>query len=192
MADTGWKNPSAEGKNHSEWFYATNVYLSDNNAAITWKNTSCDQQDYYEFGLSVPAGVTIDGIEVSVEAKRVSTFADDFTINVQLSWNGGSSWTDAKQNTWTTTTDTYKSYGGSSDTWGRGWSSDDFSDVNFVAYFYLSAGDTTGFAHEVDHIRIKVYYTESQGSDHTATVSDVVSLDDGVSTQTNYKKTLTA
>jgi hypothetical protein len=60
------------------------------------------------------------------------------------------------------TTDTYASYGGSSDLWSETWTPADINDVDFgVALSVVQAGDDYGVTASVDHIRITVYYTEA-------------------------------
>src|SRR3990167_7791882 len=153
--DTGFLSPSATGEDYNQWTNPTNAYSSNNSYA-----TEVDvnqKQDYYNFTFNIPAGATIDGIEVVLEAKTQDTFWSP-KISVALSYNGGTNYTSEKQTSTLTTSDANYTLGGSTDTWGRTWDDTEFSDTNFRAYVEYNAsigGDTTS----LDHIQIKVYYT---------------------------------
>ena len=58
MADTGWKNPSAEGLVDSEWGSPTNAYTSDDSRANPDDSRWQDEQDYYNFSFGIPAPKT--------------------------------------------------------------------------------------------------------------------------------------
>jgi hypothetical protein len=152
--DTGWKSPTGEGDTYSGWPDATNAYVSDNNDADPVADY---HQDYYGFNLYIPSDATIDGIVVSVEATKPGTHPplDDLTIDCRLTWNDFADQTVKKTQTWNDMIlDEYREFGGSSDTWGRTWSPNDFSNSNFRVHFHsLSSGS-------VDHVRVKVYYSQ--------------------------------
>ena len=155
---TGFRSPSSTGTTWDEWTSPSNAYSSNDSRATTFGLTSTNEQDYSDFSFSVPSGATIDGIEIEVEAQRLQTDQD---LDVQLSWDGGSSFTSAKTNTINTSSDSVYTYGSSVDTWGRTWSDTDFSDANFLLY----AKDTTSTNRTIstDHIRVKIHYTPSGG-----------------------------
>src|SRR5262249_1941315 len=70
--------------------------------------------------LAVPAGTSIRGIEVRLDA-RVDGTSGAPKMCVQLSWDGGVTWTAARSTpTLTTSMATYV-LGTSADTWGRTW-----------------------------------------------------------------------
>ncbi len=73
-ADTTSKSPTSSSVSPSEWTSPSNAYSSDNaySTASDDDGASRDDQRYSSFGFSVPAGATINGIEVALEAK--STF----------------------------------------------------------------------------------------------------------------------
>jgi hypothetical protein len=50
---------------------------------------------------------------------------------VQLSWDGGTTWTTAKQTSTLTTSEATYTLGGTADTWGRTWSATNLSNTNF-------------------------------------------------------------
>jgi len=147
--ETSWKNPSATGDDYNNWTNPENAYTSDNLYAD--EITPGDEQDWYNFNFNVPNGATIDGIQVNVEA--FSTNVEGFAA---LSWDGGSSYTSEKSNSWTS--EENKTFGSSDDPWERTWSSDDFTNGNFR--IKLKRGtQNPGTNLSVDCITIKIYYT---------------------------------
>ena len=152
-ADTTWKTAgSASGDAGWTNFTTTNLASSDNSYAT---NTSGTPYGYISsFAFGVPAGATINGIEVEVEAGSQGTTP----YSVQLSWNYSDptpSWTTAKTDSFTTSADATDYLGGSSDDWGRTWSDSEFSDANFGLRIYRTGG--SGW--RIDRIRVIVYYT---------------------------------
>ncbi|MFW9880345.1 MAG: DUF2341 domain-containing protein, partial [Candidatus Thorarchaeota archaeon] len=114
---TEYQSPSAYGDDHNEWTNPYGGIANDGNRAS--EQTNYDDQDWYNFGFSIPAGVTIEGIQVSIEGSS-SQFGQYVGCNVRLSWNGGGSYTSPKNpQSWSSTNDYYRTVGGSSDTWGR-------------------------------------------------------------------------
>jgi len=65
-------------------------------------NTGKDKHLYYSYGFNLPGGSAINGIEVRLDAKADSTTGSP-KMCVQLSWDGGLTWTAAKTTTTLTT-----------------------------------------------------------------------------------------
>ena len=154
MADTGFKSPTATGDDYDEWSTPTDAYSSDDNYA--WDGGDNTSQDYYDFAFGVPAGATIDGIEIAIEGY---CFEDDqAVIEVEMSWDGGANYTAAgTRNTWIATAESTKTYGGAASLFGRVWDDSEFSDANFRVRVEEILTD---FVFAMDHIQVKVYYTE--------------------------------
>jgi len=163
--DTGWKSPSSNkgidgfGVEHS-WANPANAYLSDNLYATALQG---DQKLYswYNFGLSIPAGATIKGIEVSVEAKADSTTycGDGTKISLRLTKNkndgvGGTGLTPTL-----TSSDAVYTLGSPTDLWYTTWSPSDFGTDFGVSYVSGLCASTPTTLYSIDQIRIKVYYT---------------------------------
>jgi len=161
--DTGFKSPTATGSTVNQWTNPSNAYTSNN--SDTWATASTQKQDYSSFGFSIPAGATIDGIEVSMEGGNVAG-CPVCSVGVDLSWNGTTNYSAQKDISWNNGADTIKTYGGASDTWGRSWAVSEFSDANF--FLRAEATDAVYGAPDVDHIKVKVYYTESAGGVDTS------------------------
>ena len=149
--DTDWRSPSATGDDYNDWATPTNAFISDGLYAT--EDTPNDIQDWYNFNFNVPNGATINGIQTNVEGVA-STNID---ASAALSWNGGIDYTSEKSNSWGSI-EANKTYGGSGDTWGRTWSSDDFKDNNFRVRLRRES-QSSGTPLNIDYITIKVYYT---------------------------------
>jgi len=116
--------------------------------------------DYKTFSFTVPGGNIIDGIEVKIEASQ-SNGARNSTIDAQLSWNNGSGFSAVKTVSSLTTTDTVFTLGGGGDTWGRAWSSGEFSNANFVLRI---TGWSDQFSEiRIDDIKVKVHHRAGGG-----------------------------
>ncbi|MBN1935987.1 MAG: Ig-like domain repeat protein [Anaerolineae bacterium] len=139
-ANTGWRSPTANaadfgGDGDGFERNPTNAYgdgggnaESRNNGVFAGDKT--ERHRYYNYGLNVPTGATIYGIEVRLDWWLDST-GDTNTMGVELSWDGGSNWTSAKTDSQETTSQHTVILGSTTDTWGRTWSPSDFSDANF-------------------------------------------------------------
>jgi hypothetical protein len=111
-----------------------------------------------DFGLSIPEGATITGIQVAVRRATLSGNATDETIQVV---RGGSpvGTNHAKSDAWPTTL-TAASYGGAYDTWGDSWNAADVTSAGFgVSVAPKYTGPASGNEHAyVDSVRVTVFY----------------------------------
>lgn len=150
--DGGWSAPATYTGNNGVTNPA-NAYSSNDARAVF--DSQSDQVDYGNFGLSIPAGATIDGIEVAIEGNRV----DPRTLDISLSWDGGSTFTAAQNVGGTfTTSDRTVILGGTSDTWGRTWSATEFANGTFrVRADAVTSGP--GDTLSVDQLQVRVSYT---------------------------------
>ena len=155
MADTGFLPPTSTGEDYNDWENPSNAFALDSNLARGLVGS--DKQDYYDFSFGVPGGATIDGIEVTVHG---GAYVGGFCrLNVELSWDGGDTYTsEGVTKDWFSSTISTQTWGGSSDEWGRTWSSGDFSDANFRLKV-----DTIFLYPSIDYIIVKVYYTAVAG-----------------------------
>jgi len=169
-ADTGFNPPSANA--NYGWTNPGNAYVSDDSRAVA--DNKNNFVHYYNFGLSIPSGSAINGIEVQVEG---------YTTNsrqavIDLSWNGGSSYTSGSGDKTTNMPGTtaaaeaVRTFGGPTDTWNRTWASGDFT--NFRVR--LNANSSNGALY-IDYIQVKVYYTEPVQPATNPTLSQSCGLD---------------
>ena len=167
--NTGFTAPTAQtaatgGDNNGYESGPTNAFVDGGTEAAdmnsgTNKNTSCtntgkDKHLYYNYGFSFAASA-IQGIEVRLDARTDSNGGAP-KICVEISWDGGTTWTVAKSTNLTTTQTTYI-LGGASDTWGRTWSAGQFSNTNFrVRVTDVSNNANRDFF--LDYIAVNVTY----------------------------------
>ncbi len=187
MASGGPNSPGTVANDATSGTYAwvnpTNTEASDNAYSTTTGLEVFHTTQYLEatnFGFSVPSGATIDGILVEIERKKgVGDPIKD--LEVRIIKSDGTWGTTNKADTvnaWPTT-DTYKSYGSSSDLWDESWSDTDINDTDFGVV--LRAKNTVGIPNgaivpSVDHIRITVSFTESTGLDNFNPADGVLGL----------------
>jgi hypothetical protein len=133
-------SPDSGGDGNGFQSNPANAYTADGAVATdtnsgTGTSTSCtnsgkDRHRFYDFGLSVPGGSAIAGLEVRLDARADSTSGSP-RMCVQLSWNGGTTWTAAKTTGTLGTSLTTFTLGGAADTWGRSWTAADLTNANF-------------------------------------------------------------
>jgi prepilin-type N-terminal cleavage/methylation domain-containing protein len=169
--DTGFLDPTANvadtgGDNDGFGSNPTRAYTNDSSFAVdsnsgSGTGTNCtgsdkDKHKYYNYNFSLPSGTTINGIEVRLDAKVDNTTGAP-KMCVQLSWDGGSTWTTAKSSNNLTTSEATYTLGGSSDTWGRTWNDSNFSNSNFrVRVINVASNTSRDFS--LDWASVKVYY----------------------------------
>lgn len=171
VSSTGYRSPTAHGANtggdgNGYQTNPTNAYTNDGLFATdtnsgTAVSTSCtsaykDKHRFASYGFTIPVGVAINGIEVRLDAKVDSTAASP-KICVQLSWNGGTSWTTAKSTTTLTTAEATYILGSPTDSWGHTWNNTEFSNASFrVRVINVASSVQRDFS--LDWIAVNVYY----------------------------------
>lgn len=147
----------AYGSKH--WSTPTNIYTSNN--AYAYISLSIEQRSHWlratNFGFTIPAGATINGIKVEIEKKSNSTGIEDGSVKIVK--GGAESGTEHASGAFWPTTDTRITYGGSTDKWGLTWTVANINASNFGISIAASNAWTSGRVAYVDHIRITVYYT---------------------------------
>ncbi|MCI0580003.1 MAG: hypothetical protein L0332_11125 [Chloroflexi bacterium] len=169
--DTGFRSPTAnlaspDGDGNGYENNPTNAYGDDGLFAVdvdsgTNKSTICadttkDKHLFYNYGFSIPGGATINGIEVRLDAKA-DPAAYFPKLCVQLSWNGGASWTTAQVTPVLSNGELTYILGGPANTWGRTWSSSDFANANFRVRVTAVAGATVN-DFSLDWVAVRVLY----------------------------------
>ena len=122
--DTGWQNPSQDAGEWKNGFYA---YLDNADRA---EGELDEVHQYWGYGLALGQGVDITGIEVRLDVYR----GNDTTASaeLELSWDGGASWTSTgNQITDLTEQPQTLLLGWPSDAWGRAWTAAELMDANF-------------------------------------------------------------
>jgi hypothetical protein len=142
------------------WFYHTTSIIAalganDTNYAYCTVGSynACTVRNF-DFS-SIPDGSTIDGIVLDIDLKDGGV--GTAYIRFSLSWDGGSSWTSTKDESTTSTSDVAKSFGGTTDTWGRTFTAAEIkSTTNFQVK--MEGYNTFSSYCYVDFLRITVYY----------------------------------
>ncbi len=171
-ADTGLQVPIQNANNG--WTNPGNAYASDNNRTVA--NSGNDEVEYYGFDFSaIPAGATINGIEVLIEGYQEGG-GTPRQADISLSWNGGSNFTTGAGTGVKTTNmpgttagaEALRTFGGPADTWNRTWSASDFT--NFRVLVDANLG-SNGSDLLIDQIRVRVTYTSDTTSPSVTSIS---------------------
>jgi chitinase len=182
--DTGYRSPAAQApgpggdgngfeSSPANAFADDSVFaadvLSGTSGSVDCASTVRDRQDYFNYGFAIPAGSTITGVEVRLDAKVDATSNETPGLCVQLSSDGGATWTAAKKTPTLTTSEATYLLGGATDTWGGAWASTDFADTNFrVRLTTIAYSNQRSFS--LDWAAVKVSYS---GTGATATNTSV-------------------
>jgi len=168
MASEGPRN-SAYALNEASigafpWYHPSRVYLSDDSRAVTW-NPSPDLYvpsgiSYYlkcmNFNFFIPAGATIDGIELRVEKRNYNGYVYDNSIRlVKNNAIGGDN--KANGTAFWPWTEAVSVYGGPTDLWGLSWTPSDINSFYFGAV--ISSRHIQSAYGYIDYISLTVYYT---------------------------------
>jgi hypothetical protein len=132
---------------------------------------------YYGFGLGIPSGAAIDGIEVVVSGYSDGAEGSNeiLTFGIGLSGDTGVSWTGYQETPRLVPQDAEYTLGGPADLWGKAWNAGSFSDGNFrleVVASHSGHGDYVA----LDSVRVKVYY-------HAVNAPTITSIDANQGTQ---------
>lgn len=157
---------SNAGDNNGYQAGPANAYANDSSVASdansgTNKNTSCtnngkDKHHYSNYNFNLPASAVIRGIQVRLDA-AVDAMGGSPNICVQVSWDGGTTWTAAKSTMTLSTTEATYILGSTSDTWGRTWSSGDFNNANFrIRVMDVASNPSRDFF--LDYVAVNVTY----------------------------------
>ncbi len=166
--DGGWSAPTVAGTPNA-WTNGGNAFVSDDSYANTPLVVGGNgaSEGYRSFGFSIPAGSTIQGIEVAAEA--VGTPGGNGTntcqLRARLSWNNGTNFT-AYQTVTPGTADRTFIFGGAADTWSHAWKPSEFTNANFVLEMSLNDPDSNCITGGLpttplylDQVQVKVHST---------------------------------
>lgn len=163
---TGWISPTANyspnitgdlGFNIPSNAYADGGTYAGGYAE-SWPYGSANKHQYYGYGFSVPSGATINGIEVRMDVWR-NSYATTGSMAVELSWDGGTSWTTTGYGTGNLNQGETTYYEGStSDAWGHTWTADEINTGFRVRLIDAATGGTNGRIY-LDWVPVEVTYT---------------------------------
>jgi hypothetical protein len=162
------KNPTANGAISNTWSNPTNAYSSDDSRATAADGGGNKAQDFQTFAFALPAGATIDGVEVNVEA-LVSHSGDTHRVDCRLVKTGTAQGDTKSSTNYSATTDAVRTLGSSTDKWGLTLAESDVEATNFgVLVTAVKVTGGGGAQLLVDHVQITVHYTAGQAVSITA------------------------
>jgi hypothetical protein len=132
-------------------------FNSGTGTSTSCSSTAKDRHRYYDYNISIPSVNTVEGIEVMLEDAEVDSSTGDGHFCVQLSWDGGTTWTSAQTTGQLGTTETDFTEGSSSFTWGRTWAVDDFTNANFRVRV-TNVSDSTSRDFDMERVRVRVHH----------------------------------
>lgn len=140
-------------------FAVDNNSGSNSNSNCTGSNT--DKHVFSNYNITIPTGASINGIEVRQDLAVDSLNDSPFTC-VQLSWDGGTTWTSVNQQSLTETRLHPYYFGSSTDLWGRTWTAAELANANFKVR--LANGDTDNGGStrdfDLDWVPVSVYFVQ--------------------------------
>ena len=159
VSDTGYLSPTTQAADtggDGDGFESdpTNAFADDASSATNVGGDG-DRHRFYDYGISLKSSCGISGIEVRLDW-WLSALGGGNSMDVELSWDGGTSWTAAKTDAVESTSERSAILGGSSDTWGRTWAAAELSDSNFWAR--VTTNGSGGLTYYLDWAPVKVYY----------------------------------
>ena len=157
--DTGYLNPSANaadtgGAGNGFEVNPSNAYADGGGNASNLDGS--DRHRYYNYGISMPAGCSIKGIELRNDYWLKNT-GGTTTYAAELSWDAGATWTSAKSDSSEPTSETTVVLGSPADTWGRTWTSSELNNANFRVRVTMTLGNG-GQEVYLDWITVRVYW----------------------------------
>jgi hypothetical protein len=129
---------------------------SGSGTSTTYTSTQKDRHQFYNYNFNIPTSAIITGIQVRLDAKTDATTGSP-KIYVDLSWDGGVTWTAAQVTANLAKKETTYVLGGTANTWGRTWSAADFSNTNFRVRVHDVASNTSR-DFSLDYIAVNVTY----------------------------------
>ena len=173
-SNTGFRNPTAQTTNNSQGdgngfeVRPTAAFLNngstlgfavDTNSG-SGTGSACDSENkdshqYYGYGNALPSTALVTGIEVRLDAK-VDSIVGAPKMCVELSWNGGSTWTDYQFTPTLSTGEVTYILGGMGDTWDRVWTPANLNGGFRIRITNVSSASTTDFY--LDWVSVRVHY----------------------------------
>ncbi len=160
VTSTGWQSPGKQtvitttGDGNGFELNPGNAFANDNLFAMdvdsgTTTSTSCsdtgkDRHKFLNYNMALPAGVTVQGIEVRLDALADSVVGAP-KMCVTVSWDGGTTWSAWKNTTTLSTTKATYILGAPSDNWGHIWTTAEVSNIQ-IRIADVSSDNTRDFS----------------------------------------------
>lgn len=169
MVTIGPKNPGTMADDPAigtlTWVNPDNAKVADTAYAIATGGNGA--KSHYlkatNFGFSIPARATIDGIRVFLEGFGSDAVGGDIIDwEVKIVKSDGSIGSENKASAGAWNIINAKFWGSSTDLWSETWSAEDINDVDFGFVFSIDSQSTSGITTmNANHMAIYVSYTEA-------------------------------
>ncbi len=164
FVNTGYRGPSAQAADtggDNDGFESNPTYAyGDSSLYATNTDGPGDCHRYYNYGIPIASGSTIEGIRVRLDWWMDGAGGTN-SMSVQLSWDGGTFWTSPKTDWEESTSEHTAVLGGAADAWGRIWTVDELSDANFrvrVTCNCSGGAECDSRDYYLDWVAVNVYY----------------------------------
>ena len=158
--DTGFLSPTAQapdtGGDNNGFERTPAAAFSDGGSAAQNRNGPGDRHIWFTYGASVPAECPVRGIEVRLDWRLDSVMGVN-GLRVELTSDGGATWTEARIDPLETKSEHTAILGGPTDTWGRSWTADEVSDPG-LRVRVTALGTKQGRDYFLDWIPLRVHY----------------------------------
>ena len=131
--ESSWTDPAANAADKGGGFSnPENAYMDGSGHAVVddCPGTGVAHR-YGAYDVAVPHNATIDGIEVRLDYWVLQSYGDN-TASVELSWDGGRSWTAPQTDASEPLAESTVTFGGPTDTWGHTWTPGEFHSDSFL------------------------------------------------------------
>jgi hypothetical protein len=139
-------------------------FAADNNTGAAGHNATCnnalnDRHQYWGFSLGLGATVfQVNSITVRADAARTQNTAGTNNLCIQLSWDGGTTWSNIQSTTITSTAMTTYTIGGAVAGWGaHAWTKAELTSPNFRVRVYDATSVATQ-SYQLDYLAVTVNY----------------------------------
>jgi len=137
---------------------ATDASTGSAGRSASCTNAANDRHRFWGYAFGLPGTVTsIDGITVRADV-GMNNNGGTSNVCVELSWDGGTTWTTAKSVSLTATAVTTYTLGSAADTWGRTWTAVHLSTTNFRVRV-TDATNQPNKDYRLDYVAVTVNYT---------------------------------
>ena len=121
-------------------------------------NTANDRHRFWGYAFALPGTVTsVDGITVRADV-GMNNNGGTSVLCVDLSWDGGTTWTTAKPVTLSGSAVATYTLGAANDTWGHTWSAAQLSTSSFRVRL-TDATSQANKTYRLDYVAVTIQYT---------------------------------
>jgi Flp pilus assembly protein TadG len=134
---------------------------SGSNTSTSCGSSGKDRHRFGNYGITLPAGASVTGIDVRLDAAADSSSGTS-RLCVELSSNGGSSWTSARNTSDLTSSFNEFHLGDTDDStpWGRSWTAANLANGNFMVRV-TDVSDSSSRDFFLDYVAVNVFYADN-------------------------------